>query len=440
MPVQRFREVGVDRRDEFVANGLKSSSFFPHTWRVLPKCGPDAFKIATRIFGDVDPDGLWEVVLYASSPALDEFPDELFFDDDLVWHQQQFGLRGQIASANVLIADDALYSMVHLSDAVQRVGRRRAFKTRMENRFRGWASMLLNAILHFGAERNVSVVRTPTAALALHHTDPKRHPGAELFERVYDRSVQLLGAQRRGDWWEMTPRPLASAATRCTSVASRKTVAICHDTERGLGHPSEPLFAREADRRFQSTLTGMLEIERRAGVRTTYAVVGEIMDESREAIARGGHALAFHSYDHREGEQLSRCRSVDYRLKGYRVPQSNLTPELREERLLFHNFEWLASSRWSYGFAAPRMERRLVKIPISFDDFALHEGKLSWEEWRSMAIRHVEQRDYTAIGLHDCYAPHWMEQYARFLDELQSRAELVTLDEVAARVTLESAC
>jgi hypothetical protein len=40
------------------------------------------------------------------------------------------------------------------------------------------------------------------------------------------------------------------------------------------------------------------------------------------------------------------------------------------------------------------------------------------------------------LGLHDCYAGFWLSGYAELLKELQARATLITLDEVAARVTL----
>src|SRR4030095_1095577 len=146
--LSHFREFARDRAEEFLQKGYKRSHFFPHKVYHLPKCGPDGYKLARRMCGDCDLNQLWEIVLYAARPVIDEFPNELFFDDDLVWHQQQFGKTGQIATANVLLDGDQLYSMVHISDLVQRISRKREYKTRIENRFKGWHHLLLNAILN----------------------------------------------------------------------------------------------------------------------------------------------------------------------------------------------------------------------------------------------------------------------------------------------------
>ena len=45
-----------------------------------------------------------ELVLYATGRHLDGLPPELFFDDDIVWHQRQLGLPGQIATADVVVS------------------------------------------------------------------------------------------------------------------------------------------------------------------------------------------------------------------------------------------------------------------------------------------------------------------------------------------------
>ena len=44
-----------------------------------------------------------------------------------------------------------------------------------------------------------------------------------------------------------------------------------------------------------------------------------------------------------------RVATIDYRIKGYRPAQSRITAELTDANLAFHNFEWLASSRYSLG-------------------------------------------------------------------------------------------
>ena len=55
-----------------------------------------------------------------------------------------------------------------------------------------------------------------------------------------------------------------------------------------------------------------------------------------------------------------------------------------------------------------------------------------------MALEEVRARDFVAIGLHDCYAEHWLPRYRGFLIRLQELGELRTMDDVAAEVTLGS--
>ena len=198
----RFREIGSEREGEFYSKGYKRSYFFPHRIYYLPKCGPDGFRLAEAMCGPCEPIELCEVVIYADPSVTAEFPPQLFFDDNLIWHQQQFGRPGQIATANLVVKRNGLYSMVHVSDLVQRISRRREHKTRIENRFKGWGHMLLNATVNFANENNLPYVFTPTADLALKNTDPSRHPKRALFERIYDRNVnQLFKAHRSGEWW-----------------------------------------------------------------------------------------------------------------------------------------------------------------------------------------------------------------------------------------------
>jgi hypothetical protein len=446
----RYRELAPARKPDFVATGRRPSQFFAHRFHVLPKCGPDGFKLARRMCGEVVPEDAAEIVLYATSPQLDEFPPELFFDDDLVWHRQQFGLPGQIATANLVRRGACLYSMVHIADVVQRIGRCREHKTRIENRFRGWIEMLLNAVMNVAQDEGVAEVRTPTAAFARRHTDPRRNPAPEMFERIYDRSVDgPWQATRDGDWWRLPvaanrDRIVVADAREIAAANGARTICIVHDVERGMGHADvDAPFAADADAASPASLEAMLAIERAAGVRATYSVVGTLYAELQPQIAPDGHALAFHSYDHvvdgpGADEQLARCRGIDYRAKGYRPPRSRLTAECADENLLHHNFEWLASSRYSLGFAAPRMTRGLVRLPIAFDDFALYKEGMPYADWERDALAAIEANDYVAFGLHDCYAPHWLPHYRRLLDRVQALGAITTLDAVAASVTLRS--
>lgn len=396
-----------------------------------------------------DLDRLWELVIYAAPPLLREFPPELFFDRELVWHEQQLGLPGQVAYANVVIDDGRAWSFTHVSDLAQRSGRRREHKTRVDNRFRGWPRMVVNAIAHFARERGATELRSPTSELAMEHTDRERTVEPELFERVYDRSLsRLAGVRRDGGWWVTDLRRqddrIVAPEPRDESLPDPdRVVCICHEVERGLGHRDvDPELGRAADAEAPRSLERMLAVERDAGVRATYGVVGCLLNEVRPDLERDGHCVAFHSFDHdgsAERDQLHACREVDYRIKGYRTPRSTLGPDLSDERLAHHGFEWLASSAFSFGFEEPRLHRGIVRVPIHLDDFSLYDAGRDYDDWEHEALDLVERRSFTAISLHDCYAPHWLPRYAKLLERLAERAELRTVDEVAADVLLASA-
>jgi hypothetical protein len=123
---------------------------------------------------------------------------------------------------------------------------------------------------------------------------------------------------------------------------------------------------------------------------------------------------------------------VDYRIRGYRPPQSKWTAELTEERLCFHNFEWLATSQYALGGCrAPVLDRRIVKIPIAMDDFALYRDRLPYPAWEAKVLEAVKRESFTAISLHDCYGDFWLAHYSRLLATLRSLGTLRTFDEVA---------
>lgn len=386
---------------------------------------------------------MWELVLYADSSILAEFPRDLFFDE-LIWHQQQFGRPGQVATASLVVAGGAVTSLTHVSDLVQRISRRRDHKTRIEKRFKGWNHMLLNAVLHFAWQRGCGRVRLASADLAVRHTAVKRQVDRTIFDRIYDETITtLFDARRDGEWWildvpRLRGRIVFPERRPPPARPARKTVCICHDTERGLGHRHRDRDAAAGvDAQSRQALEGMLAVEAELGVRTTYDVVGLLMPEVRPRVESSGHCVAFHSFDHsaKRQKQLNRCREVDYRIKGDRPPHSRITAELTDENLLWHNFEWLAASPHAEGEKRPKLRSGLVRFPISLDDFALYRRAAGWEEWAETA----RSQDFVAVGLHDCYASHWLPHYRGFLRKLAEMSQLRTLDEVAAEVTLGSA-
>lgn len=466
----RFRELAADRVGEWVGFGFRQRHFFPHRTFYLRKALPDGYKLAVRSGFRPDPKQLWEVVLFALPPALDELPADLFFDDDLLWHRQQFSLVGQIAAASILTQGPQLYTAAHHSDLVQRISRRREYKTRVDARFHGWDRMLLNSILAFAEEQGITTVNVPTSEYARAQADPNRSVEPELFDRVYDRHVRdHYDVRPSGNWWAIDVAPnrrrVLRGEPKTETRPTTKTICLCHDIERGLGHrEAEPAFVEVANATSAATLEAMLDTEHNVGVRATYNVVGSIMPEIRDQIEPAGHCLGFHTFDHsldRRGFrarsllarrlglgtvpdgtptrlQLGRCRTVDYRVKGYRPAQSRLGADTDDGSLAHHNFEWLASSSTSLGISAPCIENGIVKIPIRFDDFPLHRGT-PYEQWEARIFEFAGDNGFLALSLHDCYGPMWLDHYPAFLDRLRDLGAIKTLDEVAAEVTLQDA-
>jgi peptidoglycan/xylan/chitin deacetylase (PgdA/CDA1 family) len=269
-----------------------------------------------------------------------------------------------------------------------------------------------------------------------------------------DGAAHAAGGELEGDWWRFDLSRAQQRVVRLERVfevdAWAKTVCIIHDIERGLGHLDvDPAFAAQAEGFAPRALERMLEVEAKAGVKTTYHLVGLLYEELAEPIRREGHALGFHSYRHepsgaeamaeyaKEGSpDLAQCRRLDSRLKGYRTPRSQIWPELTDANLVYQNFEWFASSAHSFGTEIPRLENGLVKIPVHDDDFALYKKRTPFPEWERRILDLVDSRDFVVFGLHDCYGPFWLDHYEQLLEKLKERAVLITLDEVAARVAL----
>jgi hypothetical protein len=408
----------------------------------------------------------WEVLLFADRPWIDEFPEELFFDDDLIWHRQHLGKAGHIAFAYLLVKKGNLYGLNYVSDVVQRISRRQGYRTRIEKKFHGWHHMLLNSIMNFAVENNIQKIYSPASPLIMAHTDPDRTTQKELFERVYDRAInRQFSTTRQGDWWVIDVRANRDRVLVPTKheepLPAEKTICICHDIERGFGHLGiDRERVQIADRTAPSALSEMIRCEHAAGLKATYHVLGCFFDEVRTEIERGSHCLAFHSYNHqirkywrltkhyhrvrralaslnggdktgRYSDQLYRCRLVDRRVRGFQPPQSRLTPEWNDYHLVFRNFEWCATSPWRLRNTRPVIHNRLVKIPIHFDDFPLYKLGMSFDEWENRALRAIENSAFTAFTLHDCYADFWLQHYSTFLKKMSGLGKFKTLDAVA---------
>jgi hypothetical protein len=297
-------------------------------------------------------------------------------------------------------------------------------------------------------------------------TDPERKVQRELFERVYDRAVsQYWSATREGDWWVLDvganrDRMVVPESAE-NAIGEDKTICISHDIERGSGHLGVDAHrARLADRMAEGALTETLACEEAMGLKTTYNVVGRFFDQVRAPIERGGHCLAFHSYNHRlrtwwpitkhyhrirhalgarmdrddhldDLDQLHSCRLVDRRVRGFRPPQSAPSAEWSDYNLVYRNFEWCATSRQVLGSDTPVLQNGLVKIPIHFDEFPLYKAGTPFAEWERRALQMIECSRFIVFGLHDCYADLWLSHYPSLLKKIANRRVFKTLDQVA---------
>ena len=387
----------------------------------------------------------WELVLHAEKSLTMDFPESLFFDDDIIWHKQQFGMTGHVAFAYLVVKDKNLYGLNYVSDIVQRISRVRKYKTQIEKKFKGWHIMLLNSILNFALELNIDKIYSPTADLAIKNTDPNRTVQRELFDRVYDRSIlKYYHANRENEWWVMNVKDNLDKLVRPETINEQsgleKTICLIHDTEKGLGHLSvDPVFSGMVDQESPKYTDYMLKMEQKFGIKATYNIVGTIFNEYRKQIEDHGHSLAFHSFNHTiEDKQLSRCRNIDYRIKGYRVPMSRISEELTDENLNYYNFEWFASSASSLGFKSPFLQNRLVKIPIHLDDYDLYEKGTHFSEWEYKLIGILKDQNFAAFGLHDCYGNFWMPFYEDFLEKIKDMGNFKTMDQISNDIFLSS--
>jgi hypothetical protein len=429
----------------FADRGIPARDVFDHRVITLAKQYDDlladfqARGFSTEVLGT---GSFRQLNLYATN--LGKFPDELFTNPTVNWHRQQFGLKGLVATAGLYLPGDgsAFVDKVQ-SDLCQQLHRdpdlRRRCKTQVDNRFGAWYKLIWNAVLDFAVEHRIETLWWPTASGILARVRANIDPA--LFERLYDGVSTRFQCVRTPlhqiDWWRLS---VAQNRDRIVPLVeeteiprpARHVICVFHDIEENVDTP----VSAEA---CQRALVQMLQIERNAGVRATYNILGTLFREKAELVASyGSHAFGFHSFNHRIGDlaQLKRCREINLKVRGYRPPRSIITPELTDYRLSYHNFEWLLNAAGTMASPDPRLENGIVKIPVHLDDYPLASGALTFPEWRAAALRLADERSFVAIGLHDCYAGCWLGAYAELLEQLAQRGALWTCDDVSAQVFL----
>jgi peptidoglycan/xylan/chitin deacetylase (PgdA/CDA1 family) len=432
--------------EPFCVAGFPRAAYFPHDTVWVTKHYPDALlQLARRGVPRAIVEGGRGFQLNLYSDALDGLPDALFTDRAVNWHGQQLGRRGLVAAAGLFLERRGLFVTLLQSDLCQQIFRHPSLKatskTRLDSRFRSWPSMLLNAVLDFAAAQDIDTLYSPTSDQIL--SGIRRPVDPTLFRRIYDAPLQRYLCRRAdlgaASYWALPLRDnrdrfvrLVPAGPASTAKAG-KAIGLFHDIEENVSVP----VGRAACR---ASLTRMLETEARHGVHATYNVVGTLLQEKRAAITVREHAVGLHSYNHliHEPDQLRRAREVDLQVRGYRPPQSVLTTELSDYNLSYFNFEWLLTSALRFGFDECRLEGGIAKIPVHLDDHPLHTGEVDYAGWRARLRRLLDARDLVVVGLHDCYAHHWLDRYDDLLAELRAEGDIVTCDGLADRMFLAS--
>jgi hypothetical protein len=302
--------------------------------------------------------------------------------------------------------------------------------------------MLLNAILDFSLDGGVRTVYVPTAASIVAAIRKRVVP--DLFTRVYDAPARHYSCprvtQNGVEYWALSLSENADRVVRLVPASPKcadlRTPLICvfHDIEEDV----DTAISAVECRRY---LTRMLETEKDRGVPATYTVLGRLLTQKRDEIwtSNPRHSIGFHSFDHDLADlsQLTRCREVDLQLRGYRPARSIITPELTDYRLSYLNFEWFASSERSLGSMCCSLQNGIVKIPIATDDYPIHAGRTTYHHWESRLLDLTRERNLVAFGLHDCYAPAWLDAYGDLLDRLGAIGRFVTADAICDRVFWE---
>jgi hypothetical protein len=424
-----------------IGGGFARREIFPHKLVAIQKPYPDA-KVLLEGRGlqqqDLEHGEFLQLNLYTTN--FYGLPIELFIHPQINWHRQQLGQIGLIAAAGLWFRDSVATISTLQSDLCQQLYRHSALKhlckTQVDTHFKYWYAILFNAILNFCIDFKITTIHSPTGQQVVSNTRKAIDPN--LFYRIYDypgkayccRKIWVGPAQ----YWEVPVHANLGRVTRLSEANSRSYVGgtierICvfHDIEENVDTPISS--AQCAD-----NLGHMLQIERYFGLNATYNILGTLFTRKVDQIRASNpkHSIGFHSFNHDLADltQLSQCRRVDLRVRGYRPPQSRITSELSDYNLTKLNFEWFACGARSLGYAGCHLENGIAKIPIHLDDYPLFLGK-PYEQWESELLNCARATPFFSFGLHDCYAGKWLERYRDLLGKLAAIRSFATADEIS---------
>jgi hypothetical protein len=430
----------------FAGREFSRRELFAHKVLAVPKPYPDAQLLLERRGlrrRELEKGQFYQLNLYTTD--FYRLPDELFSHPEINWHRQSFGKKGLIAAAGLWIRNSIATISTLQSDVCQQLYRHpplsRSCKTQVETHFKYWYAILFNAVLDFCMDLKLTTIHSPTGRQIVANTRKAVKPN--LFYRIYDYPGTQFHCRKisvgSAEYWEIpihANRALVARLDMANRIedqeASKVRMCIFHDIE-------EDVDTKISSVECADNLTRMLQVERSFGLKATYNILGTLfnrkIDEIR--ISNPNHSIAFHSFNHQlcDLAQLSQCRAVDLRVRGYRPPQSRMTSELTDYNLTRLNFEWLSSSVNSLGHMTCKLENGIVKIPIHLDDYSLSLGK-SYGKWENEVLSAARGKSFLGLGLHDCYAGKWLMRYPDLLEKLATKGQFVSADEVCDSVFL----
>jgi len=485
---RRYHEITADRKPEFVERGYKAKYFFPHRSYYIPQALSEQHRVAQRIWGLDRADGEYSLLMYAGPDDISRFPQELFFDKQVMIHRDHHGLPGLVGRAYLHIDGDRLYADEHHSDLVQRATCRMDHRSHLNRRFGTWHHMLLNSIMHFAMLMGLCEIYIPDSQKVM-SAYIKNKVDPTLFERLYDRNTQLhFAAEKRGDDWVIDvksnreklvePRPIDEP-----TASPRRAVCLVHDIT-----PAKPPGDDETRRHLEE----MIAIERAAGVRSTYCVPADFLHACKEIIEDQDNAIAFNSqnltpyrYLHRpidvespvmstltqairradysirkhlrikpgyvptasalrnavanplralinlpkKIDVLSRCRQADFYVYGYRQTPDNLAAGMTDQHLRLHHFAWVLMQDPQVG-PVPIDDGRLFKVPITAQWSPEPAGREGFMNDAAALLDRIGQGPFHAINLPSASAPDWLPIYPQLLEQLKQSCDLWTVQDL----------
>ena len=435
--------------DEFLRKGFKERDYFDHEVIATQKFYPyTTYNLMLRGYNEHFINSILPIQINIYAPALASIGDDILWDGQVNWHRQQMEKPGLVAAAGLCIdhSETAMVSIIQ-SDINQQVYKfanyKSKYKTRLRSWFGKWNLITYNAILDFALSAGIKTVLFPTTDSVFRHV--KANVLRDIYDTIYDSVANTYLCRKttiKGhDYWKVNvaenQSKIAILEDERVKQSHSKVVCILHDTEENVDTDIDIRSCEDA-------LESMLEIEHEANISTTYNVLGTLYNKKNQLITKNNqHAIGFHSFNHVIGEegQIEAVREVDLQVKGYRPPQSRLTAELNNFNLQYHNFEWLCSSSSSLGISDITLEHGIVKIPVDTDDWLIQSGQMSYENWKDLLLKKIEDNAFFSFGLHDCYSKHWLQNYPELIRSIKSiGVSFQSCDQVAAHAFLLSSC